>query len=726
MKFTQPKLNRRDFLKGSMALPLAVSATAGAASSIAQRARAAGKPVVENDFVVLTADNRLTVIVKHFEAGQGPATGLATLVADEMDADWAQVDIAFAPADKRYANLAWGTQGTGGSSAVANSFAQYRKAGAEVRARLVAAAAEKWGVKPATIKVKKGVLSAGGKRATFGELVAAAQDMPPPAAEAEVALKPPAQFSHIGDAKLPRKDIAGKINGTAIYAMDILPEGVLHVVVLRAPKFGGALKSFDDTAAKAVNGYAGARAIPSGVAVYGENIWAAIKSRRAIKAEWDFANAETKSSAEMLVEYRAALDAPGIAATNTGDATAALSASAKRVQAEFVFPFLAHAPMEPLNCVIKRDGDKVTLWDGCQAPGFVQPAVAGILQVPPENVNIITTYAGGTFGRRATANSDYPSEAAHALAASPQPQRGVKLVWTREDDIQGGAYRPMYVHRAQAGVDAQGKVNAWRHALAGKSLLIGTFFEQFMVNEQGLDATSVGGIADLAYEVPNLHVDVRNMQTPVTALWWRSVEHTHTAFAAEVLMDMLAEAAGEDAVDFRLRHLGAKPRHAGVLRAVAKASNWGKPPAGRFQGVAVHESFSSYVAEVVEIAMVNGAVKVEKVYCAVDCGIAVNPDIVAAQMESGVGYALGAVMRNQITFAEGGAVEQTNFPNYEPLRMKDMPQVETVIVPSQEAPTGVGEPGVPPLGPALVNAIYAATGERHTKLPLTAHGVKFA
>lgn len=721
MKFVPQKINRRDFLKGGLALP----AAAAAFTTTANGADAAQPPApMHSDFVQVTSDNRIAVIVKHLEAGQGPATGLATLVAEEMDADWEQIDIVFAPADNsRYANLLFGIQGTGGSTAMANSFAQYRKAGATARAQLVAAAAAAWNTTAENVQVEKGLLSAGGKRATFGEMAEAAAAIAPPL---EVTLKQPPQFTQIGKVSHKRKDITGKLNGSAKYAMDIRPQNVLYVVVLRSPKFGGMLKSFDDSAAASVRNYVGAREIAAGVAVYGNTLWAAMKARRLINAEWDFSQAEQRSSEQMFADYQAALKQPGLVATNTGDAAGALAAAEKTVQAEFVFPFLAHAPMEPLNCVIQREGNRVTLWDGCQMPGMVQGALAGIFQISPENVNIVSLYAGGTFGRRATITVDYQTEAAQALLASAQPQRPHKLVWTREDDIRGGYYRPMYVHRARAGLDADGNIVGWQHALAGKSLLIGTPFESFAVKD-GVDSSSVKGIANLAYQVPNLHVDIRNMQSPVPVLWWRSVEHTHTGFAGEVMMDMLAEAAGADAVEFRLRHLQDKPRHAGVLRAAAKAAGWDSaPPAGHYRGVAVHESFNSYVAQVVEISMPGGAVKVEKVTCAVDCGIAVNPDVVRAQMESGIGYALGAVMRNEITFAAGGEVRQKNFPDYEPLRMKDMPAVETVIVSSGEAPTGVGEPGVPPLAPALSGAIYAATGKRVTRLPFAGNGVKFS
>ncbi|MGI9305866.1 MAG: molybdopterin cofactor-binding domain-containing protein [Gammaproteobacteria bacterium] len=712
------RMNRRAFLKGAAAAPVAVAPPALSATSETKTAAPA------SDFVRIASDGRITVIVKHVEAGQGPATGLATLVAEEMNADWALVDIVFAPADNaRYANLFFGVQGTGGSTAAANSFAQYRKAGAAALSRLRAAAAKQWNTAPDNIRAENGMLLFGEKRAGYGEMASAAELLPPPAAEP--ALKKPADFVHIGKENRPRKDLAGKINGKAKYAMDIRPDNLLYAVVARAPKFGGVLKSFDDSAARAVAGFAGAAQIPTGVAIYGETIWAAIKARRALKTEWDFSRAETRSSAQMLAEYQAALDAPGISARKDGDAETALAGAHKTVSADFSFPFLAHAPMEPLNCVIQLQDGAATLWDGCQMPGLVQGAVAAVLELPPEKVNIISMLAGGTFGRRATPVNDYQTEAAHALKKSPAPRRPLKVLWTREDDIQGGFYRPMFAHRVKAGLDKNGNITAWRQNIAGKSILTGTPFEEWAVKD-GVDNSSVEGAANLPYSAANIDVDVRNMETPVPVLWWRSVGHTHTAFAAETMMDMLAEAAGEDAVAFRLRHLRGHPRHAGVLRAAAKAAKWGEPaPSGRFRGVAVHESFNSYTAQVAEISLKNGAVKVEKITCAVDCGLAINPDIIRAQMEGGIGYGLGAAMRNQITLEEGGEARETNFPNYEPMRMKDMPEIETVIVASAEAPTGVGEPGVPPAAPALAAAIYAATGKRVTHLPFAAHGVRF-
>lgn len=730
MHFLAPRgISRRRFLQGgaaAVAAPLTVGIDAlGRVASAAD----AGDGLV-SDFVRVTADDRVVVVVKHFEAGQGPATGLATLVAEELEADWDRVGVVFAPADNsRYANLAFGVQGTGGSTAIANSFIQYREAGAVALARLKAAAAAEWGTDPGSVTARDGELRSGSRRARFGEMAAAAGRVAAPVEKP--ALKSPADFSLIGrdgEGRLPRKDLGGKTTGEAVFAMDRRPANVLRAVVARPPRFGGRLVSFDDSGARGIRGYVGARSLPTGgVAVYGESVWAAVKARRALRAEWDDTQAETRSSARMFADYREALDSPGLVARADGDADGALAGAATTVAADFEFPFLAHAPMEPLNCVMEfRDG-RVTVWDGAQFPGAAQGVVASVFGVPPESVAIETLYAGGTFGRRATPTADYQLEAAHALLASPAPGRPLQTVWTREDDIRGGYYRPMYVHRARAAIGPGGDMLAWRHDLAGKSILIGTPFEAYV--QDGVDSSSVEGLSDLPYSVPNLRVEVRNMQeSPVPVLWWRSVGHTHTAFAGEVVVDMLAEAAGEDPVDYRLRHLGGAPRHAGVLRAVADAADWaGGAPAGRFRGVALHKSFGSYVAQVVEVSRTgDGAIRVEKVWCAIDCGIAVNPDVVRAQVESGVGYGLGAAMRNRVTLGEGGEVVESNFPDYEPLRMRDMPEVETVIVKSSEAPTGVGEPGVPPVAPALAEAIHQATGERVTRLPFSRNGVRFA
>lgn len=683
-----------------------------------------------NPFVRVLPDGTVQVVLKHFEMGQGTTTGLTTLVAEEIDADWDRVAIDFAPADTpRYKNLAFGAQGTGGSTAIANSYLQYRKAGAAAREVLVEAAAQTWGVPASSITVENSRLKSGNRTAHFGEMIAKAATLLP---SAEPKLKSPDQFRLIGKDGLARKDSKAKTNGTATFALDVKIDGMLYAVVLRSPHFGGKLTLFDASGAKSVAGFVDAKALPNkvGVAVFAKNTWSAIQSREALKAEWDFKDAENRSSDEMIADHIALLEKPQHQAMKGGDLSKTgdmLKKADQIVEGEFVFPLLAHAPMEPLNCVIEATEKGVRIHDGCQFPTIVQAAAAKMLKLEPANVEVRTVYAGGSFGRRATPVADYQSEAIMAFDLMGR-KTPIKLVWTREDDLRGGYYRPMAVHRARVGVK-EGRVVAWDHRVAAKPILLNTSFVNEEVKKSGIDPTTVEGINDTHYAIPGMSVGVSAAETPMPILWWRSVGHTHTAFAMESMMDMAAKAAGADPVAFRLSLLEGDDKHrqrlAGVLKLAAKTAGWGKPQPGRFQGVAVHRSFNTYVAEVVEVSLKDGAVKVEKVICAVDCGVAVNPDVIRAQMEGGIGFGLGAVMRNEITLTKG-AVDQANFPDYEPLRITDMPVVEVHIVPSAEPPTGVGEPGVPPVGPALANAIHAATGQRVLRLPMTKSGVKFA
>ncbi len=684
-----------------------------------------------NPFVKVSADGTVSVIIKHFEMGQGTTTGLATLVAEELDADWDTLAIEFAPSDnERYANLAFGAQGTGGSTAIANSYMQYRKAGAAARAVLVEAAAKEWGVDAGSITVENGVLRSGDKSAPIGAMAAAAAKLTPPA---EPVLKSADAFKLIGREDLRRKDSYSKTNGTAQFAIDVKVPGMVYAVILRSPRFGGTLSSFDASGAADVAGFVEAKALPNGagVAVFGKNTWAAIQAREAITAEWDLSKAESRSTDQMIADHVALLDKPEFQARKEADLAAtgsAIDASAKTVEAEFHFPNLAHAPMETLNCVIEPTETGVRVHDGSQFPGITHPTIAGVLQLQPDQVEINTVYAGGSFGRRATATSDYQVEAALAFQLLGG-QTPVKLVWTREDDLAGGYYRPMAVHRVRVGLDDQNALTGWDHRIAAKSIIKGTPFEGVLV-EEGIDHTSVEGVSDSHYAIPAFSVGLSDFQSPMPVLWWRAVGHTHTAYAMEVMVDMAAEAAGADPVEFRLGLLSGgdkdQQRLSGVLKLAAEKSGWGEAlPEGRGRGVAVHKSFNSYVAEVVEVSTQDGAVKIEKVTCAVDCGTAVNPDVIKAQMEGGIGYGIGAVMRDAITLTDG-EVDQSNFPDYEPLRINDIAAIEVHIVPSSEAPTGVGEPGTPPSGPALANAIHAATGQWVTKLPMTANGIEFA
>ncbi|HRY07169.1 MAG TPA: xanthine dehydrogenase family protein molybdopterin-binding subunit [Hyphomicrobiaceae bacterium] len=718
---------RRTFLKSAAATGAALVIGLRPDGRIA--VAATGSPAELNPFVRILPDGVVEVVIKHFEMGQGTTTGLATLVAEELDADWSRVTIDFAPADvARYKNLALGAQGTGGSTAIANSFLQYRKAGAAARDVLVNAAAETWNVPASTISIEKGVLKAADHQAHFGEMIAKAATLFAPE---QPVLKSPDQFRLIGKDGLPRKDTPAKINGTATFALDVKVPGMVYVVILRTPRFGGKLKSFDASAAKAIKGFIDAKVLPTqeGVAVYAKNTWAAIKSREVITAQWDYSGAENRSNEELVAHHVSLLDKPQHQAVKGADLArteAALKGADQIVEGDFIFPFLAHAPMEPLNCVIEPTQKGVRFHDGCQFPTVVQHVAGAILKIDPANVEIRTVYAGGSFGRRATPVADYHSQAAMAFALLGG-KTPVKLVWTREDDLHGGFYRPMVAHRVRVGLK-DGKIVGWDHRLAGKPILLGTAMASEEVTKSGIDPATVEGVNDTHYAIPELSVGVSSPETQIPVLWWRSVGHTHTAYAMESIIDMVAKAAKADPVEFRLAMLSGddkdKQRLAGVLKLAAEKAGWGKAPAGRFQGVAVHKSFNTYVAEVVEISLKGGAVKVEKVTCAVDCGVPVNPDVIRAQMEGGIGYGLGAIMRNEITLSEG-VVDQQNFPDYEPLRITDMPQVDVHIVASTEPPTGVGEPGVPPVGPALANAIHAATGTRVLRPPMTRAGVKF-
>ena len=569
-------------------------------------------------------------------------------------------------------------------------------------------------------------IKAGDQSAHFGEMIDKAVALQP---SADPVIKDPSAFRLIGKDGLPRKDTAGKTVGSTTFAMDVKVPGMVYATILHAPRFGAKLTSFDASDASVVAGYVDAKALPNGagVAVYTRNTWAAIQARDAVNAEWDFSTAENRSTDELITYHQSLLDKPQFQARRDGDqsvSTEAIEGAEISVEVEYQFPHLAHAPMEPLNCIVEPTEAGVRFHDGCQFPGITQPVIANVLGLPVEAVEINTVYAGGSFGRRATPNADYQTEAAMAfdLLGRKTP---VKLVWTREDDVKGGYYRPMAAHRARIGIK-DGKISGWDHRIAVKSILKGTVFESVLVHD-GVDHISVEGVVDTHYAIPAFSVGLADAESPVTVLWWRSVGHTHSAFVMETLIDQLAETAGRDAVEFRLDLLSGgdmdRQRLAGVLKFAAEKAGWGDK--SRHLGIAVHKSFGSYVAQVAEVSLTDGSVKIERVTCAVDCGVPVNPDVIRAQMEGGIGYGLGAIMRNQITLTEG-EVDQSNFPDYEPLRISDMPVIDVHIVPSTEAPSGVGEPGVPPIGPALANAIYAATGKRITRLPMTESGIEFA
>ncbi|WP_395680742.1 molybdopterin cofactor-binding domain-containing protein [Inquilinus sp.] len=704
--------NRRSFLKGASALGGAL--VIATHLPLARRAMAATGDLAPNAFVRVAPDSTVTVLIKQCEMGQGVTTGLTTIVAEEIDADWSQMRFEFAPADaKLYNNLAFGPiQGTGGSTSIANSWEQLRQAGAMARAMLVQAAAAEWQVPAGEITVQKGVVAhASGKSASFGDLAGKAAALTPPTG---VALKDPKAFTLIGG-RVPRLDTPAKITGKAGFSIDVRRPGQLTALVAHPPRFGGTVKSVDAAAAKQVPGVVDVVTIPTGVAVVAKDTWSAMQGREALKIEWD-GTGEGQSTDAIMAGYKTMAQTPGLTAAKRGDAAAALAKAAKTVEVEFEFPYLAHAPMEPLNGVLEPTKDGAVWWAGSQFQTVEQATIAAILGLKPEQVTINSTYTGGSFGRRATPTADYAAETAMIVKATGA-KAPIHLMRTREDDMKAGYYRPMAYHKVRAGVDAAGNVSGWDHTVVAKSIMIGTSFEAFAVKD-GIDATSIEGASDTAYAVTDLTATVHNAKEGVPVLWWRSVGHTHTAHAVETVVDELAHAAGKDPVAFRAALLKDQPRHAGVLALVAEKAGWGKPlPAGSGRGVAVHQSFGTYVATVAEVSIKDGALKVDRVVAAVDCGIAVNPDVIHAQVEGSVGFALSVVLRNKITLKDG-EVEQANFDTYEPTRMSEMPKVEVHIVPSTEAPTGIGEPGVPGLAPAIGNAVFAATGQRLRSLPL--------
>jgi isoquinoline 1-oxidoreductase beta subunit len=707
-----PNPTRRDFLKTSAAVSggLVIAFVAPGAKRFALAAPAPGAdPFVPNAFLRIGSDDTITVLSAHSEMGQGIWTSLPMLIAEELDADWSKIKVEHAPAAPVYAHTAFGIQVTGGSSTTWSEFQRYREAGALARSLLVEAAAQRFGVPASDCRTENGVVMAGRKRASYGKLADAAAQLPAPAS---VKLKDVKDWKIIGK-PTKRLDTPEKITGRARFGMDVQFDGLLTAVVARSPVFGGKVKSFDATKAEAEPGVREVVQVPSGVAVLADHFWAASRGRAALEIEWDPGTGATLDSDALRQEFSRQATTPGLPAANAGDVDAAMPTAATKIEAEYAVPYLAHAPMEPLNCTVRIGPDKCEIWTGTQFQGQDQQLAAKITGLSPEQIEIHTTFLGGGFGRRANATSDFVVEAVHVAKNSGKP---VKVVWSREDDVRGGYYRPAFVHRAQIGLGDDGMPVAWGHTIVGQSIAAGTAFEGALVTN-GIDAASVEGVADSPYlsAIPNHRIGLHSPKTPITVLWWRSVGHTHSAFVMETLIDELAQTAGQDPVAYRRRLLRDHPRHLGVLNLAAEKAGWGSPlPQGRARGVAVHESFGSFVAEVAEVSVEDGKIRVHRVVCAIDWTI-------AAQMESGVAFGLSAALHSKLTVKEG-RVQESNYHDYVVLRMNEMPRVETHIVPSVERLGGVGEVAVPPIAPAVANAVAALTGKRLRELPLRLQG----
>lgn len=718
-------LDRRSFLKATLvaggALVFGISVPVRSRSE--ERLGVPAEPFAEfrpNAFIKIAPDGKVTVVIGQAEMGQGVLTSLPMIVADELEVDWKNLAWEHGPPGKEFINPALGGQITGGSASIRGLMEPLRKASASARQMLVTAAAQKWGVPAEQCTVSNGEVIHPDKRqrAKYETLLDAAAKVAPPASPK---LKDPKDFKFIGKS-VKRLDTPEKVNGTAVFGIDVKVPGMLSATVMRSPVIGGGIRSVDDTAAKAIKGVRHVISFGDRVAVIADNYWSAKKGRDALRVTWDEGTMASASSEAM---YRANVQAvekgKAIEAKKIGDITAGRAKAVKTIDAVYWSPYLAHATMEPMNATADVRADRCEVWSGIQAQMLVQGLVAKELGITPDKVKVNNTMLGGGFGRRL---GEYVVDAVKLSKAVGKP---VKVTWTREDDMHGDFYRPSAYNKMSAGIDSSGKPVFWNHRIATSSIMasLGPMLFGGAPPADRLDDTATEGAHTLPYDMQNLYVDWVPTNDGVPVGFWRSVGSSHTAFSTECFLDELAHAAGKDPLAFRLSLLDKHPRHAGALRLAAEKAGWSKPaPKGIFRGIAVHESFSSYVAQVAEVSVdPSGNVKVHRVVCAVDCGQVVNPDTVAAQMEGGIVYGLTAALHGEITVKDG-RVQQNNFYDYKMLRMNEMPKIETYIVPSTEKHGGVGEPGTPPIAPAVCNAIFAATGKRVRSLPIRAAELK--
>jgi isoquinoline 1-oxidoreductase beta subunit len=704
-------LSRRTFLQAgaaagggfmlSMRLPgSGVDAKAGEADRFAP-----------NAFIRIDSEGKITLVMPYVEMGQGTYTSIPMLIAEELEVDLKQVRLEHAPPDnKLYMNPLLGEQATGNSNAVRGAWKPLREAGATARTMLIAAAAKRWNVDPASCHAQSGEVlhPATNKRATYGELAADAAHMPVPH---DVALKRPQDFKLIGT-PAKRLDTPLKINGSAVYGIDVRLPGMKFATLAQSPVFGGRLKSVDDTAAKAVKGVRQVVRLDDAVAVVADHMGAAKKGLAALKIEWDEGPHAKLNTGDIAAELEKATLSPGAVAQNIGDIDRAIAGAATRVEASYQLPFLAHATMEPMNCTVHVRNDACEIWVGNQAIARAQAAAAKALGLPLEKVALHNHLLGGGFGRRLE-----PDGIVRAVEIGKQVDGPVKVVWTREEDIQHDMYRPYWFDRLTAGLDDKGRPVAWKNRYAGSSVMA-RFAPPGFVN--GLDPDTTEGAIDLVYDLPNMHVEYVRVEPPgIPTAFWRSVGPSHNVFVTESFMDELAAAAKQDAVAYRRALLGKSPRAKAVLDLAAEKSGWGQPlPARVGRGVALQFVFASYMAHVAEVEVAkDGRVRVRRVVCAVDCGTAVNPDTIRAQLESAVNFGITAALHGEITL-KNGRVQQLNFDTYEMLRIDEAPTVEVHIVHNFEPPGGIGEAGTSLIVPTVANAIFAATGKRLRKMPV--------
>jgi len=707
--------SRRNFLKASLLAGggLILGVHIPGLNGSAKAAQQGISTFVPNAFLRIAKDGSVTVIGNHSEMGQGAYTSGAMTIAEELDADWTKIRVEPAPVDPAYNHPIYGVQITGGSTSTWSEWDRLRKAGAAARQMLLAAAAQTWNVDPSTCRTGNVhvIHASSQRRLSYGELVEKASTLTPPQ---HVALKNPKDFKIIGKA-IKRLDTPDKTNGKAVFGLDVNVPGMLVAVVARPPVFGGQLKNFNADKAKAVPGVRYVVEIERGVAVVADGFWPAKLGREALEIVWDEGPRASLDSRTQREEYAGLAKKTGVVAKNEGEAVSALSKASKKLEAIYDLPYLAHATMEPMNCVADVRADSCEIWVGTQFQSGDRDAAARDTGLKPEQVKLHTTLLGGGFGRRSPLDSHVVREAVQISKTVKVP---VKVVWTREDDMRGGYYRPRAYHTVSAGLDGNGKPVAWQQRIVCQSIFVGTPFEPAVV-KNGVEETAVEGAADLPYDIPNLLLEWHQAPDGVPVFILRSVGHSHTAFVVETFVDELAHSAGKDPFEFRRALLDKHPRHKRVLEFVAEKAGWGKALSnGRGRGLAVHESFGSYVAQVAEVSISKDrGLRVHRVVCAVDCGPVVKPNIVRAQMEGGIVFGLTAALYGEITF-EKGRVRQGNFHDYPMLRMHEMPQIEVHIVPSEDKMGGAGEVGVPPVAPAVANAVFALTSKRIRRLPI--------
>ncbi|UGY15612.1 xanthine dehydrogenase family protein molybdopterin-binding subunit [Bradyrhizobium septentrionale] len=704
-------LSRRNFLRASAiaggGLLLSVSLPFAGRESEA----AAADGFAPNAFIRIGGDGKVVLTMPYVEMGQGTYTSIPMLIAEELEIGLKQVQLEHAPpSDKLYANPLLGVQATGNSNAMRGGWQPMRKAGATAKAMLVAAAAKRWNVEPASCRAENGEVhhAASGRKLGYGELATDAAQMPVPE---NVTLKSPAEFKLIGT-PARRLDTPSKINGSAVYGIDARPPGVKIATLAQSPVFGGRVKRVDDAAAKAVKGVRQIVKLDDAVAVVADHMGAAKKGLAALVIEWDEGPHAKLATSDIARELEAATTKPGTVAQNIGDADKAMAGAATKVEATYQLPFLAHATMEPMNCTVHVRPDSCEIWVGSQALSRAQAVAAKILDLPPEKVVVHNHLLGGGFGRRLEVDG-----VIRAVQIAKQVDAPVKLVWTREEDIQHDMYRPYWCDRIAVGLDASGKPVAWNNRFAGSSVLARWAPPAF---RNGLDPDTTEGAIDLVYDIPNFHVEYVRVEPPgIPTAFWRSVGPSHNVFVTESVIDEMAAAAKQDPVDYRKALLGKSPRAKAALELAAAKAGWGgKLPAGRGRGVSLQFVFGSYLAQVAEVEVAkDGSVRVHRVVCAMDCGTVVNPDTVQAQLQSGINFGVTAALYGEITLKDG-RIEQTNFDSYQMLRIDQAPAIEVHIVPSSEPPGGMGETGTSGIVPAISNAIFAATGKRLRKMPV--------